>query len=349
MMPEVARRGDLPRDQVAGDRGEVLEVVDVLLLHAPPCARRDRTRRRRGCSRRTYTPPARQPRGPEDAAVPRHLGDLEAAVSVEERRRRPVRLAPLRRHDEVRDLRAVLRRGLELLGLHPRRVEERRHRLDLLRAAPPLPASQSDVGGREVLVGEEEGVRRGRSWPTNVAVPSPGVGISARFHAPPSRESAVMRLRTLSSVWRSTRSFVRSTPASETRSRRLEEHVEAARAAQEVVDRRPRAESPRGRSCPPTVQSLRRENRSRSRKNAAEPRVLGHVELDEAVAEEEERLLPEERRASAMTRSYRPSLRISLLPLAETSSRLALEDRPGLGERSAALPELDDPRDSPRP
>ena len=46
---EVLRRGDLARDQVLGDRDEVLEGLDAVLLDAPPCASAGRTRRRRGC------------------------------------------------------------------------------------------------------------------------------------------------------------------------------------------------------------------------------------------------------------------------------------------------------------
>ena len=83
--------------------------------------------------------------------------------------------------------------------------------------AAPLSESQRDFG----VVKSSYVKKKDSDWSlaaVRSAVPSPGVGISDRVHAPPSfRERAVSRPRTLSSVWSRTRSRVRSTPASETR------------------------------------------------------------------------------------------------------------------------------------
>ena len=58
-------------------------------------------------------------------------------------------------------------------------------------------------------------------------------------------------------------------------------------AAQEIVDRS-RDQDPSRYVLPPVVQALLSEMRSWSRKKAR--RSLGHVQLDETVAEDEERL-----------------------------------------------------------
>ncbi len=104
---------------------------------------------------------ARQPVRADRGGVARLLRDLEAAVAVEQRRAGAVGPVAGRRDEEVRDLRAVLRHRLLLDDVHAGRVEEGRHRLELL----GRPARHEVERGRrqEVLVGDVElrGVRGG--------------------------------------------------------------------------------------------------------------------------------------------------------------------------------------------
>ncbi len=134
--------------------------------------------------------------------------------------------------------------------------------------APPFSESQSETG-----VTKSWYVKKKVSDPSLVAVksavPRPGVGTSVRFQAPSSRESAVMRLFTLSSVVRSTRSFVLSTLASETRSlgSKSTSNRRTPRSRSSTVTAR---SDPSRYVLPPLtgVESLRSEKSSRSRKKA---------------------------------------------------------------------------------
>ena len=106
-----------------------------------------------------------------------------------------------------------------------------------LTGAAPFSASHRDFG----VVKSSYVKKKDSDWSlvaVSSAVPSPGVGISARFQPPSSSsESAVRRLRTLSSVWSSTRSRVRSTPASETRALGSKSTSNRRAPREEVVDR----------------------------------------------------------------------------------------------------------------
>ena len=240
---------------------------------------------------------AREPRGADDAVVARDLRDLEAAVAVEERRRRAVRLHALRPHDEVRDLRAVLRRRLELLGRHSLRVEERRHRLDLDGRGAVFGEPQR-LRRREVLVREEEGLRlvaRGRQ----VRGADPGRrDLGARPAAVvlqrQRRQAAAHVVERLEQ-----HAVARAFDVGERDARaRLEQHVERC-APPSRSSTVPASSDPSRYVLPPTVQSLRREKRSRSRKKSAGPGVLGQVQPDEPVADDRETSPRGRTRASA--------------------------------------------------
>ena len=103
-----------------------------------------------------------------------------------------------------------------------------------------------------------------------------------------------MRLRTLSSVSSSTRSRVRLHAGRARRARCGSKSTSKRRTPRRTSSTGPARSDPSRYVLPPAVQSLRSEKRSRSRKKARIG-VLGHVQLDEPVAQEEERLLPEER------------------------------------------------------
>ncbi len=103
-----------------------------------------------------------QPQLAHRRAVVGRLGDREAAVRVEDGRVGAIERHALRVHDEVRDLRAVLGRGLELLHLVARGVELRRQRaqqLGLRALEAPLALRLQVAGHRQP--GRRRVLRRG--------------------------------------------------------------------------------------------------------------------------------------------------------------------------------------------
>ena len=223
---------------------------------------------------------AREPRRAEDAVVARDHRDLEAAVAVEQRRGGPVGLEALRPYDEVRDLRAVLRGRLELLGRHPLRVEECRHRLDLDRRRASF-GEPEGLRRREVLVREEEGLRlvaRGRQvrgaepgrrdlGPRPCAAVVQGEGGESAAHV-------VERLEQ-DAVARAVHAGERNASA------RLEEHVEPARAAQQIAHRhRQQRALAVGLAAALGPVAAQREEQPVPEEPAG-PGVLGQVDLDQ--------------------------------------------------------------------
>ena len=151
---EAAGAGDLPRDQVLADGREVV-IGDLplrLQRRLVPC--RAELAAAADIGDRECAA-AFHPQFAGDGAVAGHVRHLEAAVCGQDRRRRAVQLHTLPVRDEIRDLRAVLRRRLELLGDEVRRVELGRHRLDLR----DLVAVGLPQGRRRDVAGDaEEGV-----------------------------------------------------------------------------------------------------------------------------------------------------------------------------------------------
>mmetsp|Transcript_21645 Transcript_21645/g.70664 ORF Transcript_21645/g.70664 Transcript_21645/m.70664 type:complete len:505 (+) Transcript_21645:249-1763(+) len=128
---ELRWRGDTARDQVACDRLEVLVRLAALLLErglVPARAVLASAADVRLHVRMSLLEPRRADAG----RVRGRQADLEAAVPVEQRRRRAVERQPLLADEEVRHRRAVGRRGGELLRRHASRVVKGRERLERL-------------------------------------------------------------------------------------------------------------------------------------------------------------------------------------------------------------------------
>mmetsp|Transcript_10455 Transcript_10455/g.30711 ORF Transcript_10455/g.30711 Transcript_10455/m.30711 type:complete len:354 (+) Transcript_10455:218-1279(+) len=128
---ELRWRSDTARDQVACDRLEVLIRLAALLLErglVPARAVLASAADVRLHVRMSLL----EPRRADASRVRGRQADLEAAVPVEQRRRRAVERQPLLADEEVRHRRAVGRRGGELLRRHASRLVKGRKRLERL-------------------------------------------------------------------------------------------------------------------------------------------------------------------------------------------------------------------------
>ncbi len=143
---EVLRRGDLALDQVARHGGEVL-VGPVPLVAQRRLVPRGTVLAAAADVRHDVDAPVRQPGASEPARVRRRQRDLEAAVAVEQRRRRAVVREVARADDEVRHARAVVGGGEVLLDEEAVGVEVRRHRLEQDRLG--VDAARTEVEQRE--------------------------------------------------------------------------------------------------------------------------------------------------------------------------------------------------------
>eukprot|EP00964_Phaeocystis_antarctica_P091622 scaffold58790_cov65-Phaeocystis_antarctica.AAC.15 len=156
---ELGRGRDTARDQVLGDRLEVLEGLVALLLE-----------RRLVPARAVLAAAADvglhvgvallEPGGAHLGRVSGGERDLEAAVAVEQRRRRAVEAHVLRGDEEVGHLRAVGRGGVQLLRLQPRRVVEGGQRLEWLARVGRGGGGEGEGGRlREAIGGDPDVVR----------------------------------------------------------------------------------------------------------------------------------------------------------------------------------------------
>ena len=129
-MPSCLRRGQAAPRQILGDRRKIVIGALPVLLDRRLVPGRAELAAAADVGERPdiallEPQPAAQPR------IPRHLRALEAAIAVEQRRRRTGLVLPP--HDEIRNHGAVLRCRLELLGGIGRGIETRRLGFDGLK------------------------------------------------------------------------------------------------------------------------------------------------------------------------------------------------------------------------
>ena len=141
---------------------------------------------------------ALQPGRAERGRVRRCIGDLEAAIRGQQRRIRAVVPQALTADDEEWDLRAVLRRGLELVDFHAARVPHHRQSLHFLRGALLVHEEQ----GRRLNergVGEEVAIRVGRGGAGSDRS-HPGALTFSNVHSPLSMISPKLALHVVEDV-----------------------------------------------------------------------------------------------------------------------------------------------------
>ena len=234
--PEAARRGDAARGQVARHGGEVLVAAHAaasrgrLMPARPVFAAAPDVRDRVGAA---FLQPGRA----DDRVVAGQHRHLEPAIAGEQRRRPTIAAHVAPRDQEIGHARPVGRGDEALLHLEAAGVEERGQRLQRpCRAAPDRVAAkarrrQEVRGGQPVLVAllgidgrRADGAERGQAGQRRAAPRAIGEapGLDARLHVV-ERGDEDMRAR-------------RRPAGQRGRRRRREEHVEAARAGDEVVE-----------------------------------------------------------------------------------------------------------------